>query len=333
VVQYGSRLLEHQGRLSTRFLDIADLVTEASYWGEKAGSDCVVAEHVQRAISERDFRSSQVRDKLQRAIKEGLIKIGTEGRVVGQVNGLSVLQASGYTFGVPSRISARVAPGQSGVVDIERETAMSGRIHSKGVLVLAGYLAGKYAQDMPLGLAASLTFEQMYNDVDGDSASGAELCCLLSALSCVPLDQGIAVTGSVDQNGDVQAVGGVQYKIEGFFDICRAKGLTANQGVVIPASNVSHLMLRSDVVDAVRQGQFHIYAVTHIDEVLELLTGAEAGVLQADDSFPTGSVNQRVRDRLRYFAERLSMFASGKMAHSRNGHTGRAVAIGEGGAA
>ena len=310
VVEYGSRLLENQRKLSTRFVEIGDLATEASHWAKHSGSQVVTAEHVRQAIDEKESRLSMARDKMQNAIRDGIITIATDGSAVGQMNGLSVLQTADYVFGVPSRISARVALGSAGVVDIEREIAMSGRIHSKGVMILAGYISGKYAQDAPLSLAASLTFEQLYNDVDGDSASCAELCCLLSALADVPLNQSLAMTGSVDQNGDVQAIGGAQYKIEGFFDTCRGRGLTGQQGVILPASNVQHLMLRRDVVEAVRSGQFHIYAAQRVDECFELLTGVTAGIQQPDGSYLEGTLNHRIQQRLQRYAERLRQFGA-----------------------
>ncbi|MBI2885859.1 MAG: AAA family ATPase [Chloroflexi bacterium] len=308
VVEHGSRLLEHQGKLSTRFLDVADLISEASYWAKKAGSGYVHKEHVEQAIAQKEFRSGLVRDKVQRVIQEDVIKIATEGQAVGQINGLSVLDIGDYVFGTPSRITAAVSLGSAGVLNVEREIELSGKIHSKGVMILSGYLAAKYAQDKPLSLSASLTFEQLYNEVDGDSASSAELYCLLSALAELPLRQDLAVTGSVNQKGEVQAVGGVQYKIEGFFDACRARGLTGSQGVLIPASNVRHLMLREVVVEAVRQGQFHVYAVSTVDEGIELLTGRPAGQVQPDGAYPEGSVNYLVNQRLLEYAERLRSF-------------------------
>lgn len=298
VVEYGSRLMENQAKLSTRFLDIADLVSEAGYWADKSGARYVSGEHVLQAIAQKDQRSSLPRDKTYQAIQEGIINIASEGSAIGQVNGLSVLQTADFTFGMPSRITARVSPGSRGVMNVEREIEMSGRIHSKGVMILAGYLAGKYAQDAPLSLAASLTFEQLYNEVDGDSASSAELYCLLSALAGAPLDQGIAVTGSINQQGQVQAVGGVQYKIEGFYDVCRARGLTRRQGVVIPSANVQHLMVREDVVDAVRRGEFHVYAVSQVDQGIQLLAG-----------LPAETIDARVHARLTEYANRMREYS------------------------
>ncbi len=319
VVEYGSRLVEHQGKLSTQFEEVGDLVAEASHWAEQAGSKLVGAAHVQQALARGEYRLSMARDKLQEAMLEGVIAVQTDGSAAGRLNGLSVLQTGDYVFGVPSRISARVAPGSDGVVDIERESEMSGRTHSKGVLILSAYLTGKYAQETPLSLTASLTFEQLYSEVDGDSASGAELCCLLSALADAPLDQGIAMTGSVDQYGNMQAIGGAQYKIEGFFDTCAARGLTGRQGVILPAANLRHLMLRDDVIDAVRAGRFHVYAVTHIEECLELLTGLPAGTLGPDGTYPEGTINQRIQRRLEHYADRVREFGGGTPPAVREG--------------
>ncbi|MSQ26562.1 MAG: ATP-dependent protease [Dehalococcoidia bacterium] len=308
VIEYGSRLLENQRKLATRFSDVADVVAEASFWAKKAGNTLVMGEHVDKALHEKEFRSSLNRDKVHEIINEGVINVSTEGLAVGQINGLSVLDSGDYIFGAPSRITAAVSLGTNGVFNIEREIEMSGKIHSKGVLILSSYLAHRYAQDRPLSLNASLTFEQLYNEVDGDSASSTELYCLLSALCDLPLRQDIAVTGSVNQRGEVQAVGGVQYKIEGFFDVCKAKGLTGTQGVMIPATNLTHLMLRDDIVEAVAKGQFHIFTARHIDEGIALLTGVPAGELQPDGLYPEGSVNGLVQQRLWDYAERLRMF-------------------------
>ncbi len=308
VVEYGSRLSEHQGRLSTRFGDTSDILTEASYWAKKTGVALVMAGHVQKAITQKEFRSSLPRDRMQQIMREGTIQISTEGAEVGQVNGLSVLDTGDFTFGMPSRITARVSLGNAGVVDIEREIEMSGRIHSKGVMILSAFLASRYAQDKPLSLSASLTFEQLYNDVDGDSASSTELYALLSALSGLPLRQDLAVTGSVNQRGEVQAVGGVQFKVEGYYDLCAARGLTGTQGVMIPWTNTSHIMLREDIVEAVQAGRFHLYSIHSIDEGIELLTGVPAGQLDADGCYPDGSVNALVNQRITDFAQRLRDF-------------------------
>jgi lon-related putative ATP-dependent protease len=298
VVEYGSRLVEDQNKLSTRFGDIADLVREASYWATRNGHELVSSEDVEQAISEKVYRANMVEEWIQERIQDGAILIDTTGEVVGQVNGLSVHSLGDYTFGRPSRITARAYAGKGGVVHIEREVKLSGRIHNKGVMILNGYLGGRYAQEHPLSLSASLTFEQLYDEVDGDSASSAELYALLSSLSGLPIKQSIAVTGSVDQRGEVQPVGGATYKIEGYFDVCRARGLTGDQGVIIPRQNVRNLMLRREVVEAVREGKFHIYPVASVDEGLEILTGREAGVRGEDGTFPESTIHFLVEHRL-----------------------------------
>jgi predicted ATP-dependent protease len=264
----------------------------------------VAAADVERAVLERRSRSSLVEERLQEAIDDGTIAILTSGERIGQVNGLAVLDLGDHSFGKPSRITARVSLGHGHLVSIEREIDMSGPIHSKGFLTLAGYLAGSYAQDFPLALHATLTFEQAYEGIDGDSASSTELYALLSALAEVPIRQGIAVTGSVNQLGEVQAVGGVTRKIEGYFRTCQAKGLTGEQGVMVPHTNVSSLVLSDEIVDAVRKGLFHVYAVRTIDEGIEVLTGVAAGARAADGTWPAGTVHALVEERLRAFAER-----------------------------
>ena len=305
VVEYGSWLAEDQDKLSTRFGEVANVVREASYWAGKAGSDVVTAGDVRTAISEARQRADQVEQQSRRLILDGTITIATHGALVGQINGLSVRTAGDHAFALPSRISARTYLGRAGVVNIEREVKMSGRIHDKGVLILQGYLGSQYAVERPLTLSASLVFEQSYGEVDGDSASSTELYALLSSLSGLPLRQDIAVTGSVDQRGRVQAIGGVTHKVEGFFDVCRERGLTGEQGVMIPAANVKNLMLREDVVEAIDEGRFHIWAVNTVDEGVELLTGAKAGKRGAKGNFPPDSVHGRVEARLKEIAERM----------------------------
>lgn len=308
VVERGSRMVSDQEKLITKFGEIRDLIREASYWAGKNGHNLVQAEDVQLAIDERIYRSNKVEERIQEMIDDETILIDTEGEVGGQVNGISVVPLGDYSFGKPSRITARTHVGREGVVNIDRETELGGPIHNKGVMILAGYLGGKYAEDIPLALSASLTFEQLYEEVEGDSASSAELYALLSSLSGHPLGQNLAVTGSVNQHGQVQAIGGVNEKIEGFFDVCKLKGLTGDQGVVIPQSNVKHLMLREDVIGAVEEGQFHIYPVSTIDEGIEVLTGVEAGEQQPDGTFPEGTVNRAVQERLRELAEKVKEF-------------------------
>jgi len=308
VAEYGARLVDDQEKLSSRFSDVADIVREASHWAAQKGKTSVSAEYVRRAIEEKYLRSNLVEERIREFITEGTIMVDVTGEAVGQVNGLAVVDLGDIRFGKPSRITAKTFMGKSGVLDIERESKMSGKIYEKAVLILSGYLGACYAQERPLSLSASICFEQSYEGVEGDSASSTEVYALLSSLSRVPLKQGIAVTGSVNQHGMIQPIGGVNQKIEGFFDICKAKGLTGDQGVMIPAQNVRNLMLRPDVVDAVRQGAFHIYAVRSIDEGIEILTGMPAGV-KADGSYPEGSINHRVEERLKKFAEGMKKFA------------------------
>ena len=277
VVEYGSRLADSQKKLSTRFNIVSEIVYEASALAGADNSEYVEGRHVQQAIKNKKYRSNRIEEKMQEQIISKKVLIDTEGAVVGQVNGLSVMGVSGYSFGLPSRITARTYAGREGIINIERETDMSGNIHSKGVLTLNGYLGGKFAQEKPLGLTAQVTFEQLYGGVEGDSASSAELYAILSSLSDVPIKQNLAVTGSVNQMGEIQPIGGVNEKIEGFFDICSLNGLTGDQGVIIPVSNIDNLMLKDEVIGAVKNNLFHIYAVTKIEEGIELLTGVKAG--------------------------------------------------------
>ncbi len=312
VVEHGSRLAGHQDELSTRFGMIADLVRESSYWAGVNGRTAVTAADVQQAINERIYRANQVEERMREQVMRETIFISTEGEVVGQVNGLAVLDTGEYAFGQPGRVTARTYMGEDGVVQIERETEMSGPIHDKGVLILIGYLGGTYAQKQPLSLNASLTFEQNYGGVDGDSASSTELYALLSSLSGRPIKQGIAVTGSVNQRGEVQPIGGANEKIEGFFRICQARGLTGEQGVMIPASNIPNLMLSMEVVEAVAAGQFHIWPVQNVDEGIEILTGTPAGTRDADGAFPEGTIHYAVQNRLLELAEELKEFGDEK---------------------
>jgi len=303
-------LVEDQGKLSTRFSDIADLLIESSYWAEKAGSDLVGGEHVERALEEKIFRLNLVEKRIQELIAEGTLFVDVEGSVVGQVNGLAVYQMGDFSLGKPSRITAKTFMGRSGIVNIEREAKLSGKTHDKGVLILSGYFGGKYAQENPLSLSSSLCFEQSYEGIDGDSASSTELYAILSSLSGIPLKQGIAVTGSVNQNGEVQPIGGINWKIEGFFDVCRLKGLTGQQGVLVPRANLRNLMLRRDVVEAVQQGKFHIYAVSTIDEGIEVLTDVPAGQRDQAGQYPPSSVNGLVERRLKEYSKQLKAFAT-----------------------
>ncbi len=310
VVEYGSRLREDQHKLSTRMRDIADVVSEANYWAGKNGHDLVQATDVDQAITKRKYRSNLIQERLQEMIDNGTILIDTVGVREAQVNGVAIIDLGGYAFGKPSRITARVSSGRGSVQSIEREIELSGPIHSKGFMILSGFLAGQYSQQHPLSINATITFEQSYDEVDGDSASSTELYVLLSALSGLPIYQGIAVTGSVNQHGEIQAVGGVTSKIEGFFAVCKAKGLNGEQGIIIPASNVPNLMLEEEVIDAVRSGQFHVWAVRTIDEGIELLTGISAGQHDSEGQYPEGTVHRLVEDRLREYAERLRAFTT-----------------------
>ncbi len=280
-----------------------ETLIEADFCAREAGREAIARADVERALQARVRRASRLRDRAQETIIERIALIDTEGARVGQINGLSVIEIGGFAFGRPTRITCQTRPGAGKVVDIEREVELGGPIHSKGVLILSGFLAGRYALDAPMSLFASLVFEQSYGGVEGDSASSAELYALMSALADAPLRQDLAVTGSVNQLGDVQAIGGVNEKIEGFFDICAARGLTGSQGVLIPSANVQHLMLREDVVKACADGRFAVYPIACIEEGVALLTGLEAGERQADGAFPPGSVNRRVEDRLRSFAD------------------------------
>ncbi len=303
VIDEGARLADDREKLSIEIGRIADIVREADYWAAEAGHATITRADVTRAIEENVHRGDRLRDRAQETINRQIIMVDTAGAKVGQINGLSVIQLGAFSFGRPSRITARVRMGAGRVTDIEREVKLGGPLHSKGVMILWGYLAGVFAQDVPLAMAATLVFEQSYGGVDGDSASSAELYAMLSALSDIPIRQAFAVTGSVNQWGEVQAIGGANEKIEGFFDVCRARGLDGEQGVLIPQSNVQHLMLREDVVEAVKEGRFAIYAVANISDGIEILTGVKAGERGGDGRFPGGTINRLVEDRLRAFAE------------------------------
>jgi lon-related putative ATP-dependent protease len=310
VIEHGARLADDNERLTGHMRSVGDLVQEADYWAGEAERAVVAAGDVQRAIDHQTLRADRIRRRLQEEIIRGTLLIASDGAEVGQVNGLAVMGLGGFAFGHPSRITARTRLGKGEVIDIEREVKLGGPIHSKGVLILSGFLAGRYAPDHPLSLSASLVFEQSYGGIEGDSASCAELYALLSSLAEVPIRQSLAVTGSVNQLGEVQAIGGVNEKIEGFFDVCTARGLTGDQGVLIPASNVKHLMLRADVVKAVEGGRFAVYPVATVDEGIELLTGMPAGERGANGRFPDGSINARVEARLIGFSERLRALRS-----------------------
>jgi len=304
VVEQGARLAGDAEKLSSRVQNIADLLRESDHWAAEAGRSVVTALDVQRSVDAQIHRSDRLRQRAHEAILRNVVYIDTEGSKVGQVNGLSVLELGGFAFAQPSRITATTRLGEGEVIDIEREVDLSGSIHSKGVLILSSFLASRYSRNRPLALAASLTFEQNYGGIEGDSASVAELCAILSSVSDIPIRQSLAVTGSVNQHGQVQPIGAVNEKIEGFFDICRARGLNGSQGVLIPASNVQHLMLREDVIEAVRANKFHVYAVDTVDQALDLLTGIPAGDLDPTGHYPAASVNHRVMARLADFMEK-----------------------------
>jgi ATP-dependent Lon protease len=311
VVEHGVRITGKQKKLSTRFHLIADLLREANYWAEKDGSDRVTDQHVDKAIEKRIYRVNLIEEKIQEMIDDGTILIDADGMVVGQVNGLSVYNLGDYMFGKPSRITAKTSLGKAGIINIEREAEMSGPIHNKGVYILTGYLRGKYAQDKPITMSASLCFEQSYSGVEGDSASSTEIYALLSSISGLPLRQDIAVTGSVNQKGEIQPIGGVNEKIEGFFDVCRAKGLTGKQGVMIPFLNVDDLMLRKDVVEAVKEQKFRIYPVKTVDQGIEILTGVKAGEKTEDGRYKEGTVNELVDKKLRELGMKIKEFEGG----------------------
>jgi lon-related putative ATP-dependent protease len=304
VIEHSSRSAGDAAKLSAHIERMTDLLREADYWASENGNRFVQSGDVQKAIDAWIYRSDQLRERMQEQISRGIVFVDTQGAKVGQINGLAVLQLGDFMFGRPSRITARISMGKGQVLDIEREVAMGGPIHAKGVLILAGFLSARYAWDQPLALSATLVFEQSYSGVEGDSASSAELYALLSAIAQVPISQGYAVTGSVNQHGQVQPIGGVNEKIEGFFDICTARGLTGNQGVLIPAANVQHLMLRKEIIEAVREERFHIHAVRTIDEGIEILTGVPAGSPDPDGHFPENSVNGKVYRRLTQMARR-----------------------------
>lgn len=304
VVEYGVRIAGRQNKLTTRFNVIADLLREGNFIAAQETASVVTRAHVKKAIEQQNDRMRMAEEKIREMILENTILIATDGIAVGQVNGLSVYEVGNYAFGRPVRITAKIGLGKSGIINIEREVALSGKTHDKGVLILGGYLRAKYAQDKALDVSASLCFEQSYSSIDGDSASSTEIYAILSSLSDLPIRQDLAVTGSMNQNGDVQPIGGVNFKIEGFFDVCRARGLTGTQGVLIPSANVKDLMLRDDVIEAVKGGTFHIYPVAVVDEGIELLTGVRAGKKLPPGRFEPGTVNGLVDGRLREYARR-----------------------------
>ncbi|MCU0764770.1 MAG: AAA family ATPase, partial [Burkholderiaceae bacterium] len=310
VIEHAARLAEDAEKLTLHIDRIRDLLAEADFWARDAGRAVTTRGDVQRAIDEQIRRAGRLRERVQESMMRGIALIETQGSKVAQVNGLSVLSLGEASFGRPTRITARVRPGGGKLVDIEREVELGGPIHSKGVLILGGFLAGRYALGAPMSLHASLVFEQSYGGVEGDSASLAESCALLSALAEAPLRQDLAVTGSINQHGEVQAIGGVNEKIEGFFDLCAARGLSGTQGVLIPAANAQHLMLRADVVEACAAGRFSVRTVASIDDALAALTGDAAGSRDGEGRFPADSVNGRVEARLLAFARTRREFGA-----------------------
>jgi lon-related putative ATP-dependent protease len=320
VIEHCARRAEDTEKLSTHMESLADLVRESFYWAGQGGQKAVTRENVERAIEAQIHRADRLRDRSYEAILRGTLLINTSGDQVGQVNGLSVFQLGQFAFAQPSRITAATRLGSGEMIDIQREVKLGGAIHSKGVLILTSFLASRYAAELPLSLSASLVFEQTYGPVEGDSASVAELCALLSSLSGQPIRQSLAVTGSVDQFGRVQAIGAVNEKIEGFFDICSKRGLSGDQGVLIPSANVPHLMLRRDVVDAAAAGRFHIYPVETVDQAIEMLTGLTAGEADLQGRFPEGSINRRVADRLKQLAELRRAYTKEEAGLSKSAH-------------
>jgi lon-related putative ATP-dependent protease len=310
IIDHSARMAGDAEKLSMHMRRVVDLLVEASYWAGKSGKKVVEVQHVKKAVDKKIYRLDRVREKIYESIQRKTLLIDTVGQAVGQVNGLSVLQTGDFSFGQPSRITATARLGKGEVIDIQREIELGGAIHSKGVLIISAFLGARYARQVPLSLSASLVFEQTYGMVEGDSASVAELCALLSALSGTPIKQNFAVTGSVNQRGQVQAIGGVNEKIEAFFDICKARGLTENQGVLIPFANIKHLMLREDVVEAAAAGRFHVYPVDEIDQAIALLTGEPAGARDAEGNFPSDTVNGKVEAKLMELTQASKRFAA-----------------------
>jgi ATP-dependent Lon protease len=311
VVEYGVRLSDKQNKLSTQFNDLADIVREAHYWSKKGNTHIVESQHVSKAIEEKIKRINLTEEKIKESIIEEDILITIEGETIGQVNGLAVYNLGNISFGKPSRITAKTSVGKIGIINIEREAMMSGPIHNKGVMIISGFLKNMFAQDKPLAIDASIAFEQSYGGVDGDSASSTEIYAILSSLSDLPIKQYIAVTGSVNQNGEIQPIGGVNEKIEGFFDICRIKGLTGKQGVIIPVQNVDNLMLKKEILEAVKENMFHIYPIKTIHEGITLLTGVDCGKRDSEGKFPPGTVYFLVEHKLKSYANKFKEYGIG----------------------
>jgi len=306
VIQYCSRLVENQTKITTKYNEIVELLIESSAWAELEGAEIITSSHVKKALHEKEMRSNLYEEKLDKMIDEDMLMIDTDGERIGQINGLAVLDTGDYTFGKPTRITATTYMGRSGIINIEKEASMSGKIHNKGAQILAGYLGNQYAQDRPLSLACRVSFEQNYSGIDGDSASSTELYAILSSLADIPIKQSFAVTGSINQWGDIQPIGGVTHKVEGFFKLCNSRGLTGDQGVIIPWQNVKELVLKQDVVEAVKQGKFHIYPVKNIEEGIEILTGVKAGVQGDDGKYPQDSIHGKVIAKLTRFHKEIT---------------------------
>ena len=317
VADYACRLVENQDKFSTRFNDIVEILVEADTWAEISGNSIITDRDVKKAIYEKEYRSNKYDEKLMELLEKDIIMVKVDGEAVGEINGLSVIHLGDYVFGKPSKITATAFMGRSGIVNIEREVEMSGNVHSKGVMILSAYIGEQYAQEIPLSLSANITFEQLYSGIEGDSASSAELYALLSSLAEVPIKQGIAVTGSINQKGEIQPVGGVTYKIEGFFQLCKARGLTGEQGVIIPYQNIKNLVLKDEVIKAVEEGKFHIYPVKNVDEGIEILMGLPAGRKLEDGFFEKDTIHEKVYNKLRRYALTMINFGKGEVDKGR----------------
>ncbi len=311
IIEYSSRAAARQDKLSTRFNYLSEILGEANTWAKLEGANIITADYIHKTIFEKEDRLKLYEEKLNEMLEDDVIMIDTDGAEVGQINGLAVLDMGSYAFGTPSRITATTYVGRSGIVNIEKEARMSGHTHDKGIQIITGFLGQTYAQKFPMALSCRVCFEQNYNGIDGDSASSTELYCIISSLAEIPIRQGLAVTGSVNQKGEIQAIGGVTQKIEGFFDLCKKRGLTGNQGVLIPVSNIKDLVLKTEVINAVKEGDFHIYPITHIDEGIELLMNCPAGQKDANGEFPEDSVHGKVYKKLKRFAKLSREFESG----------------------
>lgn len=312
ILEYGTRLAGDQNKISTRFSEISNIITEANYYAKASGNSFIKEEHITKAIEEKYYRSNLIQEKIREMMQDGTMLIDTTGNIIGQVNGLSVLSLGDYSFGRPSRVTVSIGMGKAGIIDIERETKMGGPIHTKGVLILSGYLTEKYAVDRPLNISARIVFEQSYGGIEGDSASSAELYAMLSALSGVPISQDLAVTGSINQKGEVQAIGGVNEKIEGFFEVCKMRGLNSKQGVLVPHSNIKNLMLKDEVIKEVEAENFSIYGIKTIDEGIEVLTGKKSGKRGKTGKFPKDTINFLIDERIKDFTEKFNALSGKK---------------------